>query len=70
MQEKKVLNNFKSRLFPIKSLDKTSIRKPSREPTPDLATEKTNHKKSKLKLQQEFMNEIMVDEKDINGEIF
>ena len=34
------------------------------------ATEPTKHKKSKLKLQQEFMNENIADKKDINGEIF
>ena len=62
----KVLNNFKSRLFPIKKLHK--IR--AREPTPELATEPTKQKKSKLKSQQRFMNEILTDEKDINHEIF
>ena len=47
------------------------------EPTPELATEPTRilfyltrHNKSKLKLQQEFMNQIIDDEKDINDEIF
>ena len=29
----------------------------------------TKHKKSKLKLQQEFLNEIIADKKDINNEI-
>ena len=43
---------------------------PLREPTPELATESTKQKKSKLKLQQEFMNEIIADKKDINDEIF
>ena len=53
---------------------------PAAEPTPKVATEPTpksateplptEHKKSKLKLQQEFMNEIIVDEKYINNEIF
>ena len=62
----KYFNNFKSRLFPIKNLDKI----PTREPTPELATEPTTQKKSKLKLQQEFMNEIIADEKDLNDEIF
>ena len=51
----KVVNNFKSRLFPIKNLDKV----PTREPTPEPVTEPTKQKKSKLKLQQEFMNEIV-----------
>ena len=62
----KVLNNFKSRYFPIKNLDKI----PTREPTPELATERTKHKKSKLKLKQEIMNEIIANKKDINDEIF
>ena len=62
----KVLNNFKSRLFPIKILDKIL----TGEPTPELATEPTKQqKKSKLKLQQDFMNELIADEKDINVEI-
>ena len=38
--------------------------KPAIEPTP------TKHKKSKSKLQQEFMNEIIADKKDVNNEIF
>ena len=42
----KVLNNFKTKLFPIKKLDKI----PTREPTPELATEPTKQTKSKLKL--------------------
>ena len=62
----KVLNNIKSRLFPIKNLDKIS----TREPTPKLAPESTKHKKSKLKLQKEFINEIITDEKVINDQIF
>ena len=48
-----VLNNFKPRLFPIKNLNKG----PTSEPTLELATEPTKHKKSKLKLQQELMND-------------
>ena len=43
---------------------------PTCEPTPELATEPTTQKQSKLKLQQGFMNEIIADEKDINDEIF
>ena len=42
----KVLTNFKSRLFPIKKLDKI----PTHEPTQELAAEPTKQKKSKLKL--------------------
>ena len=61
-----VLNKLGSRLFPTKKLDKI----PTRELTPELATEPTKHKKSKLKLQQELMDEIMADKKDKNDEIF
>ena len=65
MQQKKVLNNFKSRLFPIKNLDKI----PTRELAPEQATQPTKHKKSKLKSQQKFMKEIIADEKGINDEM-
>ena len=66
MQQKKVLNNFKSRLFPIKNLDKI----PTRELAPEQATQPTKHKKSKLKSQHKVMNEIIADEKGINDEMF
>ena len=36
---------------------------PTRKPTPEPATEATNYKKSKLTLQQEFMNEIVAGKK-------
>ena len=69
----KINDNFKSRLFAIKTLDKI----PTREKTPkvaieqiqEVATNPTKHKKSKLKLQQEFMNDVTADKKDINDEI-
>ena len=64
--KEKILKNFKCRLYPVKKLDKT----PTREPTAELAAEPTKHKKSKLKLQQEFMNEIIANEQDISDEIF
>ena len=63
MQEKTFFNRFKSRLFPITNSDEI----PTHEPTPELATEPTKHNKSKLKLEQRFMNE---GEKDIDGQIF
>ena len=66
----KVLNNFKSRLFPIKNLDKISIRESTPQPTPELAKKQTNHKNSKLKLRHELLNEIIVDKKNVNDEIF
>ena len=62
----KILNDFKSRLFPIKSLDEI----PALEPKPEVTTELTKQKKSKLKWQQESMNKIIPNEKDINEEIF
>ena len=43
----KVINNFKSRLFPIRNLDKIPTREPTRELTPELSTEPTKQKKSK-----------------------
>ena len=59
----------------MKTLDKY----PTREPTPDTAAEPipkvkteptpTKHKKSKLKLQQEFKNEIINDEKNTTNEM-
>ena len=60
----KVLTNFKSRLFSVKKLNKFS----TREPTSEQVIEPAKQKKSKLKLQQGFMNEIIADEKDINDE--
>ena len=53
-------------MFPIKNLDKIS----TRETKPELATEPTKHKKSKLKLQQEIMNGVIAGKKDINNETF
>ena len=50
-----VFNNFKSRLFPTKNLNKILTSERTREPTLELATEPTKHKKSKLKLKQEFL---------------
>ena len=63
---KNVPDNFKSKLFPIKNLDEI----PTRKSTPEPETKPTKHKKSKLKLQQKFMNEIIANEKDINYEYF
>ena len=78
----KVLNSFKSILFPIKNLYKIT----TRVPTPELATEsevatkpikatkatkeKTNRKISSLKLHEKFLNEIKNEEKNINDQIF
>ena len=53
----KILYNFRSRLFLIKK-KKIPTLEPTHESTPELATEAIKHKKSKLKLQQEFMTEI------------
>ena len=62
-------------MFLIKTFDKILTRDPTEpetEPTPKPATEATptKHNKSKFKLQQEFMNEIIADEKDVNSKIF
>ena len=58
----KSLKDFKSRLFPIKNLDKIPTHQPTpepaAEPTTGVAAEPTKYKKSKLKLEQENMNEI------------
>ena len=49
--KEKVLNNFKSRLFAIKSFTKIATREPTpdvaTEPTPGVATEPTKTKRSK-----------------------
>ena len=50
----------------MKKLDK--IR--TRETTPELVKEPNKKNKYKLNLQQEGMNEIIADKKDINDEIF
>ena len=68
MQQKNFLIT-NSRLFPKKNLDKNPTRKPIPEAATEPATEPTKHKRSKLKLQQEFMNEIIANEKDMNDEI-
>ena len=76
----KVLNSIKSRLFSIKNVDKIPTCQPTPEPAadppPEVATKPTpkpatgatptKHKKFKLKLEEEFMNEIIAGETDIN----
>ena len=74
----KVLNSFRSRLFPIKKLDKIPTQKPATEP--EVAAEptkarkateaKTKRKISSLKLCEEFLNEIKYEGKTINEKIF
>ena len=54
----------------MKNLDRFPAREPTREATPELATEPTKHKKSKLNLQQKLMNEIMAGAKNINDGVF
>ena len=75
----KVLNSFKSRLFPIKNLVKnskvsTNTRTSSRTNTRSsniTNRSNTNYtQESKLKLQQEFINEVTADNKYINNKIF
>ena len=74
VQEKKFLITLKADYFKKQQqqqkLDKIPTCEPTLEPTPELATGPTKQKKSKLKLRQEFINEIISDEKEINGEIF
>ena len=82
----KVLNTFKSKLFPIKNLDKI----PRHEPVPEPATEPkiakepatkptkateatkvdTKSKTSLLKFWEKCLNEIKNEEKNINKQIF
>ena len=69
MREKD-LNNFKSRLFKKKNLDKIPTRELTKqvatEPTPEPAAEPTRriyYKNFKSKLQKEFVNEIIAEKK-------
>ena len=62
----KIVNSFKSRLFPIKNLERIPLRQPAAES----AAESTKHKKCKLKMEQEFINEIIAEERGIDNEIF
>ena len=63
MQEKTFIIG---RLFPIKKLEII----PSRELAAELAAELIKYKKSKIKVQQEFIKEIIANKKDINNETF
>ena len=68
-------NNFKSKIFPIKDLDKIPPPEPAPKPSPKLEPDpkvfdtpkstkvKTKHENSSLKLCEEFWNEIVNDEK-------
>ena len=55
----KILNNFKSKIFPIKNLGKN----PTTEPTPESMV-------FDIKLRENFINKIENDEKNRNNEIF
>ena len=75
----KVLNSFKSRLFPIKNLAKnseapsntrTSCRTNIRSSNRNNRSNTNYTPESKLKLQQEFMNKVTADKQDINNKIF
>ena len=63
MQEKTFIIG---RLFPIKKLETI----PSRELAAELAAELIKYKKSKIKVQQEFIKEIVANKKYINNETF
>ena len=77
-----VLNNFKSSIFPMKSLDKlvTSEPTPGATPKPETATKLevelwTTKTKTKCripagKLREEFSNKIKKEEKNTNEQIF
>ena len=54
-----VLNTIQNEKFSIKNFDKI----PTCEPTTKAATKPTKHKKSKLKLQKELMNEFIATKK-------
>ena len=61
-QEKKFLITLKAYHFSKKQNKKKKIGKIlTRETKPELATQSTKQKKSKLKLEQEFMNDIISD---------
>ena len=82
MQKKKILNNFKSKIFPIKYIpDKI----PTPEPTPDTTTDltlldipkarkaqikKSKHKISPLKLHESVVSKTVTSEEGRNNEIF
>ena len=55
----KILNNFKSKIFPIKNLGEN----PTTEPTPESMV-------FDIKLRENFINKIENDKKNINNEIF
>ena len=73
----KVLNNFKSRLFTTRNLDKTSTREPTFEsafqPTPEttkVTKAKTKRKIYPLNLCEILLNKTKNEEKYINEQIF
>ena len=66
MQGRTFLITWKADYFQQKLIHKIQVR----EPTLELAIDPSTYNKSKLKLRQEFLNEIIADEKYINNEIF
>ena len=75
----KVLNSFKSRLFPIKKFRQNSKTRTYNRTSnkPEVATEptkltkdKTKRKISSLKLHENFLNENKNEDKNINEQIF
>ena len=62
--------NYKSKRRKVYNFITSLHKIVTREPTPELSKEPAKQKKSKLKLQQRFMNEVIADEKDVNDEIF
>ena len=65
--QKKVINNFKSKIFPIKNLDKTPTLKPAPDSKvfdkPKTTKAKTKCKIFPLKLREDFLSEIKNEEK-------
>lgn len=51
----------------MKSFDKITARQPATESTAEPAAEPTKHKKSKFKVQREFILKIIANKKDISN---
>ena len=79
--KERVLNSFKSNIFPTKIPDKVPTPNATPDPTPDPTpkpivfctpkpTKEPRNKISSLKLHENFLNKIVNDEKIINKEIF
>ena len=63
---RKLLNRFKSRLLPIKKLDKI----PTREPTPEVATKPVKAAKATKRKTKRKISSLKYESKNINEQIF